>query len=415
MQFHKKYVPLIEKFKIRGVLTGIYRLYYKVNFYVVRFLNKTKLGNYLLLVDSVSIRSMDVPKYHDGDQFQLIFQKQNRLRKLPIIHPEENKWYFEDGKSSTVDESYLVFLKNGFAMGYHGGRYLNANRKLIGDLGTEHWIHYGQPRAKTTIYWPKPKNVKGIAAIISHPHAKSNFSHWLFDILPQFILLEKHIPLSEIDEFYVISKDKSFHEETFTLFSIPKSKIHVFSGKMHLTAECLIIPSLSRTNNQNHHRQIIHDIKKRLLGDYIPRPGRKLFVSRDDASFRRLIGEESLFAELKLLGFEKVILSGKGLRETAKLFSEAEVVVGPFGSVLMNAVFCPKGALLIDITNPNFYNSHHWAVADEAGLDYAVYFGNAKKIPKNCPPNRVFEDIEIDPTQALIFIKKVLFNKWKLT
>jgi capsular polysaccharide biosynthesis protein len=84
------------------------------------------------------------------------------------------------------------------------------------------------------------------------------------------------------------------------------------------------------------------------------------------------------------------------------------MIVGPFGSGLMNICFCPPGCTIVDIAPPEFYNAHHWYLSEESGLVYTCYFGNDGLIPPHHPPSSVTKDIHIDVNDCYLFIKRMI-------
>jgi capsular polysaccharide biosynthesis protein len=77
--------------------------------------------------------------------------------------------------------------------------------------------------------------------------------------------------------------------------------------------------------------------------------GGRLYVSRRDARWRRLVNEDEIVPELLRLGFEVVSLDGRSLAEQAVLFHDAAVIVAPHGAGLANILFSRPGTLLIEL------------------------------------------------------------------
>ncbi len=77
--------------------------------------------------------------------------------------------------------------------------------------------------------------------------------------------------------------------------------------------------------------------------------GRKIYVSRKDASRRRMINEADMTERLKKLGFEIRQLEGMTIAEQQALFGSARVVVAEHGAALTNIVWCPANAAVVDI------------------------------------------------------------------
>ncbi len=80
---------------------------------------------------------------------------------------------------------------------------------------------------------------------------------------------------------------------------------------------------------------------------------RRLYVSRTDATNRRVVNEPDLTAKLRALGFEIVVLGGLSFYEQIVLFSDAAVIVGPHGAGLANMAFAPSGAAIVELGAQN--------------------------------------------------------------
>lgn len=78
--------------------------------------------------------------------------------------------------------------------------------------------------------------------------------------------------------------------------------------------------------------------------------GRRLFVLRNGAAHRRLLNQEQLAALVQdRLGFEVVDPSRLSVLEQARAFHDAEVVMGPHGSGLANAIFAARLRCLVEL------------------------------------------------------------------
>ncbi|TKX52297.1 glycosyltransferase family 61 protein, partial [Halorubrum sp. SS7] len=65
----------------------------------------------------------------------------------------------------------------------------------------------------------------------------------------------------------------------------------------------------------------------------------RVYISRDDADERRVVNETQVVRLLEDYGFSRVILSNLSLAEQIVLFYQADVVIGPHGAGLLNAVY----------------------------------------------------------------------------
>ena len=126
-------------------------------------------------------------------------------------------------------------------------------------------------------------------------------------------------------------------------------------------------------------------------------PTRRLYISREDATSRRIINEKDLVKELVLHGFEVVTLSGMSFAHQVRLFNEAEIIVGPHGAGFTNAVFAQPGATLIELLSPNWMHGCFWALASACGHRYGFMIGTQHG-----------EDIEADIGKFLRLVTSII-------
>ena len=110
----------------------------------------------------------------------------------------------------------------------------------------------------------------------------------------------------------------------------------------------------------------------------------KLFITRQNSSFRNLINEGDVVEHLKANNFRIVDLNNYSILEQIKLFSNADVIVSPTGSGLTNIVFCNEATKVVEIAPVyNFeyeqdFKSRFFDICDILNLQY--YLINADSI-----------------------------------
>ena len=97
---------------------------------------------------------------------------------------------------------------------------------------------------------------------------------------------------------------------------------------------------------------------------------RRLFVSRADATKRRLTNEDEVFARLERFGFERVMPGRLPLAERVALFSGAEIVAGPHGAGLTNLIFMTEGGAVIEIFRPGWVQGAYAWLSHLGGHTY---------------------------------------------
>jgi capsular polysaccharide biosynthesis protein len=112
---------------------------------------------------------------------------------------------------------------------------------------------------------------------------------------------------------------------------------------------------------------------------------RRLYVSRRGHPMRVMVNEVALEAALTRRGFQIVRPEGKSVVDQIKLFAGADVIVGPTGAGMTNAVFAPPGSTLVEIQPENFASFWVPAFSRLIGLDWAGYIAPSPCQPKAAP------------------------------
>lgn len=103
-----------------------------------------------------------------------------------------------------------------------------------------------------------------------------------------------------------------------------------------------------------------------------PAGGERVFVSRRSARGRRLLGEEALAARLEAEGFRIVEMERLSLEAQVALMARTGVLLATHGAGLANMLFCPPGATMIEIADPDYPNPNFYAMAAALGHRYRL-------------------------------------------
>ncbi len=143
-------------------------------------------------------------------------------------------------------------------------------------------------------------------------------------------------------------------------------------------------------------------------------PGtRRLYISRADASARRIVNEGAFMAVAQEAGFESVILTGMTLEQQSSLFMSASHVIGVHGAGLTNIVFCPPGTQVLEMFPPRYGTAAYAFTASGAGLIYS-----SMVCPDGASESAEFNDPSIpDPSPSRFAIRDVrvdldIFRAW---
>jgi hypothetical protein len=147
------------------------------------------------------------------------------------------------------------------------------------------------------------------------------------------------------------------------------------SGHYKLQPGFTNISSLAIIEGDPHHESLIGTAVRRILCSITPSRNdskKRLFISRANAGYRKLVNEAELQSRLEEIGFEAVRLEDLALVEQINAFANAEFVVGMHGSGLANMIFCPKDAIILEVIADDFPCPDFYRLAVTMKLGYCL-------------------------------------------
>lgn len=202
-----------------------------------------------------------------------------------------------------------------------------------------------------------------------------NYYHWMNDVLPCIEVLQSSgIAIDSIDRFVGMPAKQSFHRESLERFAIDGSRWHLPSDGEYVQADELVVPVYgSNTLGQAQGAWNPAFLKRSFAPATLSPPARRLYVSRGSTGARGIENEPEVQDVLERYGFATVRCESLSIREQARLFSQAAVVVGPHGAGLSNIAFCQPGALVLELFSAHIAPCF-WLISELCGLRHAVHF-----------------------------------------
>ena len=99
---------------------------------------------------------------------------------------------------------------------------------------------------------------------------------------------------------------------------------------------------------------------------------RRIMISRARSRGRRILNEAKLWAMLRERGFEKVRMEEQDFADQVAIMQGTRILLAPHGAGLTNMLFCPAGATIVELGDPEFPNPNFYAMAGALGHDYAL-------------------------------------------
>jgi hypothetical protein len=123
----------------------------------------------------------------------------------------------------------------------------------------------------------------------------------------------------------------------------------------------------------------VERLRERVLHQDVDARTRRLYISRRQATDRRLENEDALMRQLRPLGFRRVVLEELPPADQIRLFQEAEIVVGPHGAGLANLLFS-SDATVLELQPSQNVALHYYLLCKRMGHDYQYLTHDASSV-----------------------------------
>jgi len=274
----------------------------------------------------------------------------NVFGDFPIgrIKYDKNNW-----KPRLIElENARVLFKECFVVNEQGLMYDEINEPMGQEISLVH----------SHLSIPKPERTGCVCAVLP---SSNNYFHWMFETLPRIKMLE-----GQGYDNLIVDLSKTFKAESISKLS--KKQVIDSSKTQHLVVDKLLCPTMPcKTGHPT--KEVCDYLREHFLPKEKGKK-RRIYISRSKASKRKVVNEVNLIDFLERHWIETVELEGLSVSEQAKIFSEAELVIGLHGAGLTNLVFCDKKTRVIELFNPNYLNKCYEDLSNLMGLDYKNMF-----------------------------------------
>ncbi|MEG4021928.1 tetratricopeptide repeat protein [Microcoleus sp. S13C4] len=244
---------------------------------------------------------------------------------------------------------------------------------------------------------PPAEHVDGNVAFLSARWGGAAYFHWMFDVITRFDLLQRSGLIETIDKFVVNARDSSYQAETLKSLGVPQDKLLESRCNLHITADKLIVPSISYDGSGAVSKWKCEFLKHIFLNEQQPRNtdySERIYISRQQASYRRIVNDEEVIKYLEKFGFRSVKLETMSVAEQAACLAAAKVVVAPHGGGLTNLVFCRPGTKVIEIFSPLYVPHCYWMISNLCGLEHYYLIGDL--VEDGTPTKPLHKNMRLD-------------------
>ena len=224
------------------------------------------------------------------------------------------------------------------------------------------------------------KRIKGsVFSLLSGGAAKTNYFHWLFEILPKLEILNKFKKLEEIN-FFLVPSTKMIHQiETLKLLNIPRKKLldsnsfkHIFCDELFVVDHPFRITNNTTYDTQNIPSWIFKWLRKNFLQfKSSTKFSENIFIDRSKSisKYRSIYNHEEVYDYFKKQKFQFIKPENLSFKDQINLYNSAKKIAGLHGAGFANICFCNPGTKVIEFkTSGTGMNSGNIALKND--LDY---------------------------------------------
>jgi capsular polysaccharide biosynthesis protein len=175
------------------------------------------------------------------------------------------------------------------------------------------------------------------------PRYPDNYYHWMVETAPKVRYLRAFEVEQEPVTLLIPYESPPFVDETLNLLGWPDSRILRANHGMYQVSE-LVVPSFPDRRPAD-----FEWLREEILENapsHIPDSANNVYVSRANGVERRVVNEDGVMEVLSEYGFERYLLEERSLAENARLFADANIIIGPHGAGLTDILFTKDGALI---------------------------------------------------------------------
>ncbi len=228
----------------------------------------------------------------------------------------------------------------------------------------------------------------------------SNYGHWLHQMLPRLHLAQKAGWNNADWAAIVVNPSRTgFTRESAELAGLPADKIIEAGEHLHLCGQPLVVPTFPSAGN--YPRWVIDFLRATYWRGPSPARTRRLYLSRQPATWRRITNESAIAPVLREFGFETMLAESLSFPEPIAAFRAAAAVFGLHGANLSNLCFCQPGAIAVELYHPGFPEAYYRNLASHSDLDYFYLLGEGPRrdTPVRGPNTLNHADVIVDPAK----------------
>lgn len=172
-----------------------------------------------------------------------------------------------------------------------------------------------------------------------------NYYHWTIEALPRLAGVERYEKETGEEPTIIVPEDpSSWMLESLELLGIDDDRIHQLDG--HCAVDRLVVPTHPGPTPAE--CEWLRDRMQTTVNESTAdrTDENRIYISRQNATRRRVRNEQEAVDLLQSYGFERYVLEDMSVSDQVALFSNAEFVAAPHGAGLANVVYADSATVI---------------------------------------------------------------------
>lgn len=229
------------------------------------------------------------------------------------------------------------------------------------------------------------------------------FYHWFHDVLPRLEFALPHLPSDT--KFLIQDQPHSYQLDSLLAYGIGWDRLELQPHGVDSKIDQLWFASpIGHTGMGS--ASALKSVARRLTTFFNPKDPqvrkKRIYISRQKATGRRVVNEKHLESLLHEFGFEIFVCEQLSLAEQIQLFSNAEAIIGPHGAGLTNMIYSPCE---INVAEIAFHPVVPCYIIMARQLGHC--FSRLQAIPTE---DRQFDDMNLDAEKLKSWLKVNFYN-----
>lgn len=329
-------------------------------------------------------------------------------RRLPLIPTEsELHFRFTGHQTYTFPAQYLAEIPNARVCGSNGLVILPDGKFAVEPVFLPIFLQQDSAYRRY-LPWEIKRKPGRYYSLLMRSAWSGGYYHWLLDVLPRLYRILERLP---DDVIFITPILQDYQRETLHMVGIESDRLVTAEpAKVWELERLFFSPPIAFSSHhlpeslfwlRNTFQQACHVSSTQ--------SGKRLFISREKASKRRLLNQTDILAVLEDFGFETVIAEDLSFCEQVALFSRAEVIVAQHGAGLTNMLFARPHSIVIEMFGHRAIDYAYWTLSDALGFTYYYLVGeNVDDGRRDIPRWEFYQDMIIPPEKLAIVLEHAL-------